>query len=292
MPAAGGPVIEVIRDVTVGSLRLRTTEWSTTDEPEETVIALHGAFSTRESFARVGHLLAPHFRFIAVDLPGFGESEKPAPIKYDYGAPAFAEAILDLFGGLGLGRAHLLGHCLGGAVAVHLAARRPEVVRGLALIAPLVAIQGPRPLGWFSSPIVGGLLLRQLMGQTMFERFYRRRIRSSIDAEELSRHYELFSEPAARLALLSTLQSARDPRPFIAEVRRLRVPSLLVWGRDDQLCRVEQGRTLSREMPNAGLSLLDGGHCPHEESPTEVANILRQFFRGERAGSSRAAMPK
>lgn len=281
--------IEAHQDVSSGVVRLRTTEWRTdqTRDEQPAILMLPGALSPRLSFRKVAQGLAPHMRAIAVDFPGFGDSEKPSAQRYAYGVVAFAEAIADLFGGLGLSRAHLLGHGLGGAVALRLAASRPELVKRLALIAPLAhPARSPLQLRPLLAPVVGGLLFRQLAGKSLYSRIYREYVNPKIEAKDLERYYEALSSPASRAALLATLRDAQDSRPVIADCRRVRAPSLLIWGRNDRLFPIEHGRYLSREMPHAGLEILTSCHAPHEEAPDETARVLLDFFGGKRAGSS------
>ena len=108
--------IEVHRDVSSAGVRLRCTEWRTLDDglDKPAITALPGVLSPRYSFAEVARSLADEFRVFAVDLPGFGESEKHSPTRYNYSIPSFMEAIADLFGGLSIPQAHVLGHGVGG----------------------------------------------------------------------------------------------------------------------------------------------------------------------------------
>lgn len=278
---------ETHQDVSSGVVRLRTTEWRTdqVSDDEQAVLMLPGALSPRLSFRRVAQGLAAHMRVIAVDFPGFGDSEKPSAQRYPYGVAAFAEAIADLFGGLRLSRAHVLGHGIGGAVALRLAASRPELVKRLALIAPLAhPARAPLQMRQLLAPVIGGLLFRQLAGKSLYFRVYRERVNPAARASDLEGYYEALSSPASRAALLATLRDAQDSRPVIADCRRVRAPTLLIWGRNDRLFPIEHGRYLSREMPHAGLEILNSAHAPHEEIPGETARVLLDFFGGKRAG--------
>lgn len=284
----GPEPIEVHRDVFSGVVRLRTTEWrsETVDPSSSPIVALPGLLAPRISFRSIATRLAADFRFIAVDFPGFGESEKPPSKKYNYGVTAFAEAIFDLFAGLNLNRAHLLGHGIGGSVALKMAARHPESVARLALIAPLVHPSGAGlGLRALLAPVVGDVLLRQFIGKRSYARAYRALVNPDVSAPELDSYYEALSTPASRGALLQTLRSAQDTQSLIADSRIVRAPSLILWGRDDRLFPVEHGRYLSREMPSAGLELLSSAHASHEQRPMETARTLSLFFSGKRAGS-------
>lgn len=276
-----------------GVIRLRMTEWSIGQKDAPLVVALPGALAPRSSFARLGQLLGETFRFVAVDLPGQGESEKPAPAKFEYSPSRFAEALAGVLSALDGGRAHLLGHGLGGAVGIHLAARHPELVRSLALVSPAVHLAQPRPLWRFLlAPIVGDLLFRQIAGQGLYSRVYRDKIHAEARPETLNHAFESLASPAARRALLAYLRRSLDCRAVIADCRRLRCPSLLVWGREDRLLPLKEGRLLCREIANTGFEIIDTGHAPHEEAPERLAHLLGAFYQGQRAGSTTAKPPR
>lgn len=288
-PLSEPSLIETHRDVSAGGLRLRTTEWSSAqlDAEAEAILVLPGVLTPRLSFRPLAPYLASHFRFITIDLPGLGESEKPSPQRYTYGAANCADALTDLFAGLSLPRAHLIGHGLGGAVALHLAARHPELLRRLALIAPQ-AHPGPVSprLRWLLAPLLGGLIFRQIIGPSLFAGFYREHINSRASGELIAERYAAFSPPATRAALISTLRGSLDPRAVIADSRRIRAPSLLIWGRSDRLLPVTWARALAREMPATGVEIIEAGHAPHEEVPATLGPILHRFFSGKRTGST------
>jgi len=284
------PAIEVHRDVSSAGVRLRTTEWRAPDTDHEAtaaVIILPGVLSPRASFKEMAECMVPEFRVIAVDLPGFGESEKHSPARYRYGITSFAEAIADLFGGLGLAQAHVLGHGVGGATALKLAAHHPELVKRLALIAPIVhpprINRGEQLL---LAPVIGGLFFRQMLGKTWFHQIYRDRVNPGVSAQALNHYYESISSPATRAALLATLRACTDGSSVIADSRRVRAQTLLLWGLEDKLLPIELGRSLSREMPQAGLEIMRSHHAPHEELPVETAKVLSDFYSGRRAGFS------
>ncbi|HEX7670081.1 MAG TPA: alpha/beta fold hydrolase, partial [Polyangiaceae bacterium] len=112
------------RDVKANGVRLRVA-LSGDGSP---VVMLHGLFMDHRTWDGVSGALAPMFRVVAPDFPGFGDSEKPSPSRFSYDVSAFAEVVADLYAGLDLGRAAVVGHDLGGAVAITLAARHPELV--------------------------------------------------------------------------------------------------------------------------------------------------------------------
>ena len=106
------------------------------------VLAIHGLGGTKGSFLLTVAALAGRFRVVAVDLPGFGDSDKP--IGAAYSAPFFANAMIDLLDALELDRVDLIGNSLGGRVALEVALRDPERIGRLALLAPSLAWRRPR----------------------------------------------------------------------------------------------------------------------------------------------------
>lgn len=278
------------QDVSAARARIRVSDFrppgASTDANVRAIVALPGVFSPRSSFDAVGLLLARSFRFVSVDLPGFGESEKPLPTRFPYDLAALSSSVIEVFGALGISRGHLLGHALGGAIALRIAAHRTELVERVALLAPQAHPDSATgALGLLSSSWFGGLAVRQLLGRATFRRLYLNYINEHAPSATIHSHYEALSTPASRAALLATLRGTRDTRPVIADMRRLRQPTLLVWGRGDRLQPLSQGRALSRELNGAGLHIVEAGHAPHEERPEELAVILERFFSGRRAGT-------
>src|SRR4051812_10634241 len=106
------------RDVTVRGVRIRAALAG--DPAAPALLLLHGFLVNHHQFDDVIDRFAERFWVVAPDLPGFGDSEKPGPARYTYGIEAFSESIADLIAAFGMGRVHLLGHSMGGAVALTL----------------------------------------------------------------------------------------------------------------------------------------------------------------------------
>src|SRR5271163_1746695 len=119
----------VLRDVTARGVRTRVLEAGSDRSPA--LVLVHGLYTSHRSFEDVIEPLSARFHVIVPDLPGFGESEKPSPARYGYGVEAHAEAVADLIAAFGVGRASVLGHAMGGAVAMTLAAEHRELVTRL-----------------------------------------------------------------------------------------------------------------------------------------------------------------
>lgn len=283
MTSHGSSMTErVHRDLTASGVRLRVL----LDGAGEPVVLLHGMFVDSSSWGGVIEHLRGHFRLVAPDLPGFGASEKPPASRFPYGVEAFVGAIADLYAGLELGRAAVVGHGLGGAVALTLAARYPELVSRLVLVDSL-SYAAPLDLQRriLLLPLIGGFVVRQLWSRTTFRSFFREMMLadpSRVPAERIDRYYDTFSTPPARGSALATLQATVDTRAVVAQTTRIAAPTLVVWGRHDRIYPAGLGQRLAREIRGAGFELLNAGHAPHEECPDELSRIIARFLKDER----------
>lgn len=267
------------RDVTASGVRLRVVE----DGSGPAIVLIHGLFMDHRTWDPVRAALNAEFRVITPDLPGFGQSEKPPPSRFPYGIDAFTEAVADLYAGLELGRAVLVGHGLGASVALTLAARHSELVSRLVLLAPWIHPERPVIENRLAKlPLFGSLLFRQMVGRGTFRTYFRERIFSQrsaerIDPSRIDAFYESFNSPAARGSALATLRSLADTRAVMAQTSRIQTPTLVICGHDDPLCDGRFGQRLSREIRGSHFELLDSGHAPQEERPADVARLIRRF---------------
>ncbi len=264
-------------DVTSSGVRLRVVELGN----GPAVLLLHGMFVDRRTWQGVMQSLARELRTVAPDLPGFGESEKPPPNRFPYGLEAFAEAVAGLYAGLRLGRVAVVGHGLGGAVALTLAARHPELVSRLVLVNTLCYETKLDPrLRIALLPVVGSFVFKQLWGRSTFRAFFRSQLlgpRAAVPSRRIDEYYEAFNAPAARGSALATWRATIDTRPVVAKTARIHAPPMVIWGRHDRMIPAGYGQRLAREIRGAGFELLDSGHSPQEECPDRLAVSIRRF---------------
>lgn len=267
------------RDVTASGVRLRVVERGAGPQ----LVLLHSLFMDHSTWSAVAAELSSDYRVITPDLPGYGESEKPAPARFAYDVDAFTSAVADLYAALSLGRACVVGHGLGGSIALTLAARHPELVSKLVVIDALSESAEPWLYGRLAHlPLAGSLVFKQLLGRSLFGAYFRELFLadpSSVSSERLDNYYQSFNAPAARGSVLATLRATVDARPVAAQTSRIQKPTLVLWGRRDRLLPPSVGQRLAREIRGARFELLDAGHAPQEEKPRELADALRRFLR-------------
>jgi pimeloyl-ACP methyl ester carboxylesterase len=252
------------------------------------VVAVHGLGATKGSFLPTVAALAGRFRVIALDLPGFGDSDKPIGAAYD--APYFADAVVGLIDALELDRAHLVGNSLGGRVALEAAFRHPDRVGRVGLLAPALAWRRERPwlpLVRLARPELG---LVQLAPRPVVEAIIHRLIPNANKgwaAAGLDEFLRVYLTPAGRTALYAAARNIYLDEPhgedgFWTRLRSLQADALFVWGRRDRLVPIAFARHVREALPRAQHLELDCGHVPQIERPRETHAALATFFAGVR----------
>lgn len=248
------------------------------------LLLLHGFLMSHQAWDDVVPRFAEQFRVVMPDLPGFGESEKPGPTRFDYGVEAFAECVADLIAALGLGRPHIVGHGMSGAIALALAAKHPEFVDRLVLVDPMV-FPSARKSSLFEMPVLGAFFFKQLYGKSLFRAYFRDNIFSpgfAMPLDRLDRFYNIFNTPSARESAFATMHALMDTRSTVARLSRVRAPSLVIWGRNDALFPAQLAQRLARELSAERLEVMETGHAPHMEQPTHFVEAVGTFLRKEK----------
>jgi pimeloyl-ACP methyl ester carboxylesterase len=255
-----------------------------------TVLALHGLGGTKGSFLPTVAALGGRFRVIAVDLPGFGDSDKPIGASYD--ARFFARSVVDLLDALELDRVHLIGNSLGGRVALEVGLGHPDRVDRLALLCPSLAWRRQRPwapLLRLTRPELG---LVQLSPRPVVEAIVRRLIPDADrgwTAAGVDEFLRAYLTPAGRAAFYAAarqiyLEEPHGESGFWTRLRGLGADALFVWGRHDRLVPIAFERHVSDALPRARQVELECGHVPQIERPRETHETVGAFLAGS-AGS-------
>lgn len=266
------------RDVLTRSARVRVGELGS----GRPLVLVHDLFGSHEDFEPILGALAEKMHVILIDLPGFGESEKPR--KYAYGFEGFAETVLDALAALSLSRVTLLGHGFGGGIALTLASRHPSVVERLVLVDP--AVYELRPTLMFRlarTPGIGRVLLKQWIGARGFARLMPH---SEARGARARAEYDRFNSPDGREAAVLALAACMDLRPVRAVVPRIATPALVLWGDSDPLLSPHEGRRLSRELARGTLVVLGAGHWPHQELPALFVEHVLDFLHDDGQGDA------
>ena len=250
------------------------------------LLLIHGMAGDFHNWDEVVGPLAEQHLVIAPDLPGHGGS---GPGGGDYSLGAMAAALRDLLAALGHERATLVGHSLGGGIAMQFAYQFPEMTERLVLVSSgglgpevsavlrAAALPGAdRFIATTAGPAgaVGTVLGRglSLVG-----------LRPNADVAEVGRGYASLADPERRTAFLATLRSVvgtrgqrvnAGDRLYLAEG----VPVLLVWGDRDPIIPVSHARAAHELIVGSRLEIFeDVGHMPQIEAPAKFVAVLERF---------------
>jgi len=253
------------------------------------VVHLHGT-----NTSALSHLMllgrTPGIRSYLVDRPGCGLSDPDSfrPGHFREYAVGFVGDVLDA---LGLDSAVLAGASGGGIWATWYALAHPERVRGLVMLGSVPTLPGgraPLPLRLAGTPWVGDLMARAVRpGRRMLVRM----MASMGEAETIVRHPDLLDslvagarDPVASRANLAELRALISPRGIRTsmrfsgeDLRRLAVPTLMIWGDHDPVVPLAQARAVAAEIPHTRLEVLPAGHVPWLGHPDRVAALLGEF---------------
>src|SRR5262245_22335710 len=252
------------------------------------VLLIHGMVNSSRHWERVALALADRYTVIAPDLIGHGDS---AAVRGDYSLGAHAASIRDLLAAIDVERASVVGHSLGGGVAMQFFYQFPQRTQRLALISsgglghevsPLLrgaALPGASALLWAASqrPVLAAL-------SRGGEKLSLRGSRKGIYLDAIARALRPLSESGSRKAFLQTLRSVIDVRGQRVSARdRLYLiadfPTLFLWGERDRTIPLEHGREAHAMVPGSRFETLPGAaHCPHLEDPEGVIRVLGSWL--------------
>lgn len=252
------------------------------------LLLIHGITSDSSTWRRVMPHLARDFTVIAPDLPGHGHSAKP---KGDYSLGANASFARDLLLALGHSRASILGHSLGGGVAMQLCYQFPDRCERLVLIdsgglgrevslllraATLPGSELVLPFLAASRLLDAGRVAAGLLG--------RLGLRTGTDTIEIARGHATLSDGETRSAFVQTLRSVVEPggqrvdasdRLYLAE----RMPLMFLWGEHDSLIPVSHAHDAHKKVPSSRLEVFaDSGHFPQLDEPERFLEVVRDFI--------------
>jgi pimeloyl-ACP methyl ester carboxylesterase len=253
---------------------------------EDVFVLIHGYGASAFTWRHWAPRLAERGHVVLIDLKGFGAAPKPDDGRY---APSDqAELVHRLMEALDLERVTLVGHSLGGGVALLTALRLLDA--GSTRLRRLVIVSGaayeqelPPFIALADRPRVSALLFR-VVGARLIVRTVLRTIvhdPSSLSEEQIRGYAEpLLSRDAVRVLIDVARQIVpADLSEITRRYEEIRTPTLLLWGLGDRVVPLEVGRRLEEALPNARLHVLDAcGHLPAEEWPDESFAVLASFL--------------
>jgi len=256
------------------------------------LLLIHGIGDSSTTWLPVMTALARNHLVIAPDLLGHGQSDKP---RADYSVAAYANGMRDLLGTLGMDQVNLVGHSMGGGVAMQFAYQFPEKTERLVLVSTGGVGRGVNPLLRAVSLPGADLMLATLRmpGARLQTRAVVKILQLldtglGADAPDFMRLVDALPDATARSAFIRTLRAVIDWRGQVVTMLdrcylTRGMPTLLVWGSRDRIVPVDHAYTAHAAMPGSRLEVFDGaGHFPFHAEPERFVEVLEDFLTTSR----------
>ncbi len=244
----------------------------------EPLLLLHGFGADKDNWVRIAPHLAPHFRLIVPDLPGFGDHADVA--DGDHAIETQAARVGRLLDGLGLAEVHVGGSSMGGYIALALARERPAQVRSLWLLAPAGVVAAPlsemmeQIAAGGSNPLIPATAagfeqtLEYMFVERPFIPYPVRRHLGRRQAARQAQYREMFADLRYRSPPAETLAAG------------LTQPALIVWGDQDRVLHPDGAGILAAVMASARVErMADVGHLPMIEAPERTARAYLAWYK-------------
>lgn len=252
------------------------------------VVLIHGMVNSSRHWEQVALRLADRYTVIAPDLIGHGDS---AAVRGDYSLGAHAASIRDMLAVIGIDRATIVGHSLGGGVAMQFFYQFPQRTERLVLVSsgglghevsPLLRSAALPGMNGVLALLVHRRILDALsqLGQRLRDRGNSK----GVYVQAIVRALRPLEQPGARAAFLHTLRAVIDVHGQRVSARdRLylldSMPTLVAWGERDNTIPLEHGRAMHEAVPHSHFATLPkAAHFPHLEDPEGLADVLRDFI--------------
>ncbi|MFZ5616639.1 MAG: alpha/beta fold hydrolase [Pseudomonadota bacterium] len=252
------------------------------------IVFIHGSNASLHTWEKMVAALGGEYRIISYDQPGHGlTGEHP---RDDYSAAGMFEALNAVANAARLDHFFLGGNSMGGWVAWRYALAYPARVDGLLLIdsagAPLRDGEKAPPLNLgfrlirndLLRPFISKITPRSLVEKSLLEMTA---VDAVITPAMVDRYWELLRFPGNRRATAIRTRTDREDS-FADRLNEIGQPTLILWGREDQLIYASAAATFDERLPNAEVVILDGvGHIPMEEAPDATVNAIRRFLEAQ-----------
>ena len=249
----------------------------------KTVVLLHGTSASLHTWQGWTRELSDDYCVVSMDLPGFGLTGPYTDQSTQYDSANYAKFVIDVLDKLQVGSVTLAGNSLGGKIAWRTAALYPDRVNKLILVDAVGYPATPKqvPIGFklakypILTPLLSRILPRDVVKKSILSVYSDD---SKVDEALVDRYYDLTLRQGNRLALNRRLLEM-DNTTNQAQIKQLDLPTLILWGAQDDLIPVENAKLFHRDIANSQLRIFDDlGHVPHEEDPMATVKVVKQFL--------------
>jgi pimeloyl-ACP methyl ester carboxylesterase len=252
----------------------------------EPVVLLHGFGGSVYSWRKIVPALAQSHRVVAIDLNGFGYTQRPSHPE-SYTRAGQGRLVLAVMNSLGIERAHVVGHSYGGGLVLYLAFCHPERFRTLVLVdssAPTYSDDRrsrAASLRWLSGLYVRTIALRPgTVRRSLLRSYYDD---SQVTPELVQAYFDRLRIQGVAEAYYGLTAPSRTPGERV-DLTKIDVPTLVVWGAQDEVVSLATGRRATAKIPRSELVVIaECGHLPMEEKPEELLRAVLPFLDRHRS---------
>lgn len=247
----------------------------------ESIILVHGFGASTFAWRDVQPVLAGQFDVVAVDLSGFGFTQRPVQ-RDRYSVAAQRDLVFAVMDALEIQSAHMVGHSYGGGVVMSAAVNQPQRVRSLVIVdSPISrgAPPGARLIGPLTPILAWYIENFALRPEWIEDTLKSATFNDAIVTQEMVDGYLERLEVEGLENALRGLSTARGGEITKEQIGRLALPTLVLWGRHDPVFPLASGQELAEILPNSELVIFEfSGHLPMEEEPAAFAEEIRKFI--------------
>ena len=242
------------------------------------ILFIHGLGSSADRWLDIPDAISMYYHTIAVDLIGFGGSDKPKDVNYTI--EQFSEFILEFLEKIGLSsddrKITLVGHSLGGYIAVDFAIRNKGLIEKLVLLDSSGFLKGPTPL------------LEQYLNAAKYPSYDNvRNVFEQMVAQPwkvlpiiINIFITRINSPGAKYPFESAYQNSTTTQIDLSRLKSIEdIPTLIIWGKSDNLIPIEYSEPFKQVFKNYRVEMIeDAGHAPFAEKPAIICEILHSFL--------------
>jgi pimeloyl-ACP methyl ester carboxylesterase len=238
------------------------------------ILFIHGLGSAADRWMKIPDDLSEDFHSVAIDLPGFGESDKP---EMNYTIDQFRNIIMSFLDEIAIKeQTNVIGHSLGGYIASEIAIQNQNNVEQLVLIDSSGLLPKPTPI--LEQYLAAAMNPTKSNVRAAFEKMVADPKR--IPAPLVDGFIRRISMPNAKHAFQSTLANSATTQIGLDRLKKIKsIPTLILWGIHDKVIPLEHSRFFKDSIADSRLEIIeDAGHAPFAEKPEQVSKLLREFL--------------
>ena len=279
LPQETVPVSKLARDedkfITVNNNTIHYTKHGS----GKPIILVHGFAGSTYTWRKLIPLLSDRYTVYAVDLLGFGLSDKPGDGNYDLKSQS--NLVLGFMDALRIPSATLAGHSMGGVVVAYAAIEKPEMVDSLILVSPGFYGRGaPAFLKYLFFPLdrfmARQFYTKRVRAQSLTRYFYNK----SLLSDEIINAYLLPAKTPGAVEALEYMMATVTTQTYEGSAEHITQPTLIIWGEKDQANLPADAERLKQEIKQSSLIYIpECGHYVQEEKPKELAEAIKDFLK-------------